>query len=64
MIDWIATWKAIVDAWILQVPSEDPDWIGEMLCALIQCHDERGLAVWAEEVGMKDVERLIVRKES
>lgn len=64
MIDWIATWKAIADAWSLQVPGEDPDWIGEMVCALTHCCDERALAAWAEAVGMKDVERLIVRKES
>lgn len=61
MINWIATWKAIADAWILQIPGEDPDWIGEMICTLAQCRDERELATWAEEVGMKNVERLIVR---
>lgn len=64
MINWIATWKAIADAWILQTDGEDPDWIGEQLCALVRCDSAAALEAWAKDVGLKGIEKMIVRRET
>lgn len=60
MIDWLATWKQIADIWMPAAGGEDPDWVGDKLCALVQCGDEAELRAWAEDVGFENVETLIV----
>lgn len=64
MIDWIATWARITEAWAAIAADEDPGWIGEKLCALTRCDNEAALKQWAEDVGLEGIEKMIVRREA